>query len=100
MTIVIDLIAHTESIQVVVLNIQIKKHFLGLVRNSGRVPKTAPTRVPEPAREDRKPGHQSRRVSDPARQAVLSRLTKSRSSTREAQLKPLEKGWFSFEQIL
>lgn len=67
-----------------------------LVRNSVRVTskeRTVP-RAPEPAKE--KPtGHQSRRISEPTRQAVLNRLTKSRSSTREFQPKSQEKGGFA-----
>lgn len=67
-----------------------RKFGPGLVRNSGRVTnkdRLINTRMSEPpvAREDRgKPtNHQSRRISEPTRQAVLNRLTKSRSSTRE-----------------
>ncbi|XP_059047950.1 uncharacterized protein LOC131843339 [Achroia grisella] len=69
-----------------------RKFGPGLVRNSSRViskDRVSNTRMSEPpvAREERgKPtNHQSRRISEPTRQAVLNRLTKSRSSTREFQ---------------
>ncbi|XP_060807925.1 uncharacterized protein LOC106142151 isoform X1 [Amyelois transitella] len=75
-----------------------RKFGPGLVRNSVRVTnkeRGLNTRMSEPpiAREERKPAnHQSRRISDPTRQQVLNRLTKSRSSTREFQPKNQEKG--------
>lgn len=76
-----------------------RKFGPGLVRNSVRVTnkeRAVNTRMSEPpiAREERaKPtNHQSRRISEPTRQAVLNRLTKSRSSTREFQSKNQEKG--------
>ncbi|XP_063835244.1 uncharacterized protein LOC135084398 [Ostrinia nubilalis] len=72
-----------------------RKFGPGLVRNSVRVTskeRAGSARAPEPpVQEGRPTGHQSRRVSEP-RQAVLSRLTKSRSSTREFQPKQQEKG--------
>ncbi|XP_023938317.2 uncharacterized protein LOC112046073 [Bicyclus anynana] len=76
-----------------------RKFGPGLVRNSVRVTtkeRGLNTRMSEPpvAREDRsKPAsHQSRRISEPTRQAVLNRLTKSRSSTREVHPKIQDKG--------
>ncbi|XP_053620965.1 uncharacterized protein LOC128681232 isoform X2 [Plodia interpunctella] len=75
-----------------------RKFGPGLVRNSVRVTnkeRGMNTRLSEPpiAREERKPtNHQSRRISEPTRQAVFNRLTKSRSSTRELQPKNQEKG--------
>ncbi|CAK1549355.1 unnamed protein product [Leptosia nina] len=66
-----------------------RKFGPGLVRNSVRVTnkeRVLNTRMSEPpmGREERKPAnHQSRRAD--SKQAVLSRLTKSRSSTREPQ---------------
>lgn len=75
-----------------------RKFGPGLVRNSVRVTnkeRNVNTRMSEPpmAREERKPvGHQSRKISEPTRQAVLNRLTKSRSSTREFTPKNMEKG--------
>ncbi|XP_028027497.1 uncharacterized protein LOC114241004 [Bombyx mandarina] len=73
-----------------------RKFGHGLVRNSVRVTTKERGSVPrsEPLRDERnKPiGHQSRRISEPTRQAMISRLTKSRSSTREVQLKTQEKG--------
>jgi hypothetical protein len=76
-----------------------RKFGPGLVRNSVRVTnkeRGMNTRMSEPpmAKEDRpRPtSHQSRRISEPTRQAVLNRLTKSRSSTREFQPKTQEKG--------
>lgn len=77
-----------------------RKFGPGLVRNSVRVTnkeRSVNTRMSEPpmAREDRKPvGHQSRKISEPTRKAVLNRLTKSRSSTREFTPKTQEKGEF------
>ncbi|XP_041985665.1 uncharacterized protein LOC121737979 [Aricia agestis] len=71
-----------------------RKFGPGLIRNSVRV--TSKERglnrmsEPPPSREERK--HQSRKISEPTRQAVLNRLTKSRSSTREVQPKNQEKG--------
>ncbi|KPJ02025.1 hypothetical protein RR46_01446 [Papilio xuthus] len=71
-----------------------RKFGPGLVRNAGRQIKDR-SRMSEPpvSKEERtKPvNHQSRRIADPTRQAVLSRLTKSRSSTRELQPKVQEK---------
>lgn len=86
-----------------------RKFGPGLVRNSVRVTnkERVVSRMSEPpvSREERKPqtdrqtGHQSRRISEPTRQAVLNRLTKSRSSTREVQPnKTLDKG-MSFSVI-
>lgn len=76
-----------------------RKFGPGLIRNSVRVTskERAVVRRPEPpVKEERKPsGHQSRRISEPTRQAVFSRLTKSRSSTRELQPKNQEKGGFN-----
>ncbi|XP_037293816.1 uncharacterized protein LOC115453042 isoform X2 [Manduca sexta] len=72
-----------------------RKFGPGLVRNSVRVTNKERgnlTRLETPVREERKVSHQSRRISEPTRQAVLSRLTKSRSSTREIQPKNLDKG--------
>lgn len=75
-----------------------RKFGPGLVRNSVRVTnkERVVSRMSEPpvSREERKTtGHQSRRISEPTRQAVLNRLTKSRSSTREVQpTKTLDKG--------
>ncbi|XP_068624372.1 uncharacterized protein [Battus philenor] len=74
-----------------------RKFGPGLVRNTGRVgAKDRSSRMSEPplSKEERnKPSsHQSRRISDPTRQAVMSRLTKSRSSTRELQPKLQDKG--------
>ncbi|KAJ2943196.1 hypothetical protein O0L34_g18907 [Tuta absoluta] len=78
-----------------------RKFGPGLVRNSVRVTnkeRAVNSRMSEPpiGREERnKPapvGHQSRRISEPTRQAVFNRLTKSRSSTRELQPKNQEKG--------
>ncbi|KAL4718423.1 hypothetical protein ACJJTC_009767, partial [Scirpophaga incertulas] len=76
-----------------------RKFGPGLVRNSVRVTnkeRTANLRMSEPpvSKEERsKPaGHQSRRISEPTRQAVLNRLTKSRSSTREFQPQPQRQG--------
>ncbi|CAH2236093.1 jg4790 [Pararge aegeria aegeria] len=75
-----------------------RKFGPGLVRNSVRVTskeRGLNTRMSEPpvSREDRmKPAnHQSRRISEPTRQAVLSRLSKSRSSTREVHPKSQDK---------
>lgn len=68
-----------------------RKFGPGLVRsrNSG---KERVRTEPPVSREERKPaGHQSRRSAEPTRQAVMTRLTKSRSSTREFQPKNLEK---------
>ncbi|CAG4993094.1 unnamed protein product [Colias eurytheme] len=69
-----------------------RKFGPGLVRNSVRVTnkeRVVNTRMSEPpmGREERaKPtNHQSRRAAEPTRQAVLTRLSKSRSSTREPQ---------------
>nr|XP_026501757.1 uncharacterized protein LOC113404900 isoform X1 [Vanessa tameamea] len=76
-----------------------RKFGPGLVRNSVRVTskeRGLNTRMSEPpiSREERtKPAnHQSRRISEPTRQAVLNRLTKSRSSTREVHSKNQDKG--------
>ncbi|CAH2098914.1 unnamed protein product [Euphydryas editha] len=76
-----------------------RKFGPGLMRNSVRVTskeRGLNTRMSEPpsAREERtKPtNHQSRRISEPTRQAVLNRLTKSRSSTREVYSKNPDKG--------
>ncbi|RVE53795.1 hypothetical protein evm_001457 [Chilo suppressalis] len=76
-----------------------RKFGPGLVRNSVRVTnkeRAVNTRLSEPpmAKDERtRPtSHQSRRISEPTRQAVLNRLTKSRSSTRELQPKCQEKG--------
>ncbi|XP_049882046.1 uncharacterized protein LOC126378027 isoform X2 [Pectinophora gossypiella] len=75
-----------------------RKFGPGLVRNSVRVTnkeRAVNTRMSEPpvGRDERKPvNHQSRKISEPTRQAVLNRLTKSRSSTRELQPKNQEKG--------
>lgn len=76
-----------------------RKFGPGLVRNSVRVTnreRTLNTRMSEPpmSKEDKlKPSnHQSRKLSDTTRQAVMNRLTKSRSSTREFQPKNQEKG--------
>ncbi|XP_063370598.1 uncharacterized protein LOC134658857 [Cydia amplana] len=69
-----------------------RKFGPGLVRSSVRVTNKERMRASEP-REVQKPvGHQSRRISEPTRQAVLNRLTKSRSSTREFQPKAQDKG--------
>ncbi|CAG9573026.1 unnamed protein product [Danaus chrysippus] len=71
-----------------------RKFGPGLVRASVRH-KDQNTRMSEPpmSREEKKPvNHQSRRITEPTRQAVLNRLTKSRSSTREVHTKPQEKG--------
>lgn len=83
-----------------------RKFGPGLVRNSVRVTnkeRGLNSRLSEPpmAREERaKPtNHQSRRISEPTRQAVLNRLTKSRSSTREFQPKSQDKGEFDFVYI-
>lgn len=80
-----------------------RKFGPGLVRNSVRVTnkeRVMNTRMSEPpiGREERsKPtNHQSRRISEPTRQAVMNRLTKSRSSTREFQPKNQEKGKILF----
>lgn len=75
-----------------------RKFGPGLTRTSVRVTnkeRNTNTRMSEPpmSREDRKPvGHQSRKISEPTRQAVMNRLTKSRSSTREFTPKKQEKG--------
>ncbi|CAH0718605.1 unnamed protein product, partial [Brenthis ino] len=76
-----------------------RKFGPGLVRNSVRVTskeRGLNSRMSEPpaSREERsKPAnHQSRRISEPTRQAVLNRLTKSRSSTREVHPKNHDKG--------
>ncbi|XP_034837782.1 uncharacterized protein [Maniola hyperantus] len=76
-----------------------RKFGPGLVRNSVRITskeRGSITRMSEPpaSKEERnKPAsHQSRRISEPTRQAVLNRLTKSRSSTREVHPKHQEKG--------
>ncbi|CAH0757287.1 unnamed protein product [Diatraea saccharalis] len=76
-----------------------RKFGPGLVRNSVRVTnkeRAVNSRLSEPpvAKEDRSrpTSHQSRRISEPTRQAVMNRLTKSRSSTRELQPKCQEKG--------
>ncbi|KAM3968874.1 uncharacterized protein ACR2FA_001655 isoform 1-T1 [Aphomia sociella] len=77
-----------------------RKFGPGLIRNSGRLTNkdrtVINTRMSEPpvSRDERgKPtNHQSRRITEPTRQAVLNRLTKSRSSTREFQPKNQEKG--------
>ncbi|CAG5059939.1 unnamed protein product, partial [Parnassius apollo] len=76
-----------------------RKFGPGLVRNTSRVSnkdRNVNTRMSEPpvSKEERtKPvNHQSRRISDQSRQAVLSRLTKSRSSTRETKPKVQDKG--------
>ncbi|KAL0810634.1 hypothetical protein ABMA28_010743 [Loxostege sticticalis] len=74
-----------------------RKFGPGLVRNSVRVTskeRAVSARMSEPPmkEERRVTGHQSRRISEPTRQAVLNRLTKSRSSTRETQPKNQEKG--------
>ncbi|CAH2062013.1 unnamed protein product, partial [Iphiclides podalirius] len=65
-----------------------RKFGPGLVRNTGHT-RERHSRMSEPpaSREERAKtaNHQSRRTSDPTRQAALSRLTKSRSSTREVQ---------------
>lgn len=70
-----------------------RKFGPGLMRNSVR-PRVMNTRMSEPpvSRDERKVNHQSRRISEPTRQAVFNRLTKSRSSTREFQPKNHEKG--------
>lgn len=88
-----------------------RKFGPGLVRTSSRTPnkERVVSRMSEPpvSKEERKTtsGHQSRRISEPTRQTVLNRLTKSRSSTREVQpIKTLDKGetltlislWFLF----
>lgn len=78
-----------------------RKFGPNLGRNSVRVTKdrVVNSRMSEPpnSREERTSGHQSRRISEPTRQAVLNRLTKSRSSTREVQQpKHLEKGELYF----
>lgn len=78
-----------------------RKFGPGLVRNSVRLTskeRGLNTRMSEPpvSREERersKPAnHQSRKISEPTRLAVLNRLTKSRSSTREVHPKNQEKG--------
>ncbi|XP_013145611.1 PREDICTED: uncharacterized protein LOC106108862 [Papilio polytes] len=70
-----------------------RKFGPGLIRNAGRPKDRSRMSEPPVSKEERtKPvNHQSRRISDPTRQAVLSRLTKSRSSTRELQPKVQEK---------
>lgn len=70
-----------------------RKFGPGLVRNSVRVTNKERVRASEPREPAQKPvSHQSRRISEPTRQAVLNRLTKSRSSTREFQPKNQDKG--------
>ncbi|KAJ0170443.1 hypothetical protein K1T71_013814 [Dendrolimus kikuchii] len=68
-----------------------RKFAPGMVRARTSAKERVRTEPPA-SREERKPaGHQSRRISEPTRQTVTGRLTKSRSTTREFQPKTLEK---------
>ncbi|GBP06370.1 hypothetical protein EVAR_4527_1 [Eumeta japonica] len=63
-----------------------RKFGPNLTRNALRAPNSRLIEQPKPST------HQSRRIAEPNRQAIFTRLTKSRSSTREFQPKNAEKG--------